>query len=241
MHPSYLSACSESAAEVETAGYLMPYGRSALSVGGLMMPLLHPGRDNERPFEGKTIILCVSEEAAATGETTLENWLFVFEVAGATVKVVRDDHGGDSVVRADSSAAVAKDLGSDNRCTPQGARRLLAEGRVHCVIGPSMDGAAPQATTSTAAAAAVLQAAVNAGTPTGTLEWAAQCMAHGRFLLPSADTCAWFPVHVAAAAGGPTGRTTSTPREIGSGGGGGGGERKTEAGSSASETSGGGA
>eukprot|EP00903_Cladosiphon_okamuranus_P018586 g17109.t1 len=204
LHPSYLGACSQTGARVETAGYLMPYARSALGNRGLIMPPLRSSKG--RPFQGKTIILCVNESTGTGGETTAEDWVVIFRVAGATVKVLEDGgNGGGRGVGGSSgvgpaSATVPERLEAvnSNRCTVEVARKLITEGRVYCVVGPSIGGA-PRATSTTAAAA--LQAAIDAGTLTGTLEWAAQCMVHGRVLLPTADTCPWFPAGVAVEGG----------------------------------------
>lgn len=236
VHPSYLDACSRTGSKVDTAGYLMPFGRSALGSREIIVP---SSSNRDRPFQGKTIILCLTDLVAATDETAVEEWVLIFGIAGATVKVLKDGSGGGSGGAVGAAAAAATNgTKADNRCTVEEARHLLATGHVHCVIGTSNDGA-PRASP---AAAAVLQAAEDVGIPAGTLDWAAQCLAHGRLLLASADTCPWFPAGEVAQ-GDSSGRTTSTATG-GSGGhggcgGGGGGAPKEKAGYSPSVSSGG--
>lgn len=229
VHPFYLHACCRAGAKVDTTGYLLPLGRSALGGRGLILPLRS---SRGRPFQGKTVVLCMDGPAAVGGKVAVEDWAFILSVAGATVKVLEDGGGGGAGggggcrgSEAGASTATTKGGDDDNRCTLDGGRQLLAEGRIHSVVAyTSIHGGAPQAST---AVSAFLQEAVTAGTRTGTLEWAAQCLAHGHLLPPSAETCPWFPVGAAAAAaGGPTDRTSAAP--------GGGRPPKAEAGRSAS-------
>ncbi|CAM9417391.1 unnamed protein product, partial [Scytosiphon promiscuus] len=60
------------------------------------------------------------------------------------------------------------------------AINLIEEGDIFCVIGPK-----------------VTNGRQRMGTPAGSLEWAVQCIAHGRLLLPNARTCPWFPLDAA--------------------------------------------
>lgn len=186
VHPSYVAACRSMATEVETAGYLLPFGRSALLDRGLIMPL-RQARD--RPFQGKNIMLCMDGQGIE--KTTLDNWVLTLTVAGATVTLLQEGSGerkgtgrGMGVAASWSTLEVALDL--------------LKQGQIFCVIGPKRIDGDPVSASSTA----VEEAAVQAGTPAGSLEWAVQCMAHGRLLLPNAGTCPWFPL---GAAGGRSG------------------------------------
>ncbi|CAN0056963.1 unnamed protein product [Ectocarpus sp. 6 AP-2014] len=177
VHPSYVAACSGMEIEVETGRYLLPLGRSGLGNRPLIMPF-RPGRG--RPFQDQLVILCVDNPTA--DQAALENWLFMLKVAGATVRVF--DVGGEG-----GCAEGDADGMEHSRCTHDAALQLLQEGRVCCVIGSEST-----AVGASTARSAIEKAAVEAGTLAGSLEWALQCMAHGRLLLPSAATCPWFPL-----------------------------------------------
>ncbi|CAN0500813.1 unnamed protein product, partial [Ectocarpus sp. 12 AP-2014] len=177
VHPSYVEACSGMEIEVETGRYLLPLGRSALG----NRPLIMPFRSSRgRPLQDHLVILCVDNPTA--GQAALDNWLFILKVAGATVRVL--DVGGEGGCAGENADGV-----EHSRCTHDAALQLLQEGRVYCVIGSEST-----SVRYSAARSEIQKAAVEAGTLTGSLEWALQCMAHGRLLLPSAATCPWFPL-----------------------------------------------
>ncbi|CAM9261832.1 unnamed protein product [Ectocarpus sp. 4 AP-2014] len=177
VHPSYVEACSGMEIEVETSRYLLPLGRSGLGNRPLIMPFRSSRR---RPFQDQLVILCVDNPT--TDQAALENWLFILKVAGATVRVL--DVGGEGGCAGGNADGV-----EHSRCTHDAALQLLEKGRVYCVIGSETT-----AVRYSAARSEIQKAAVKAGTLTGSLEWALQCMAHGRLLLPSAATCPWFPL-----------------------------------------------
>lgn len=177
VHPSYVEACSGMEIEVETGRYLLPLGRSGLG----NRPLIMPFRSSRgRPFQDQLVILCVDNPTA--DQAALENWLCILKVAGATVRVL--DVGGEGDCAGGNADGV-----EHSRCTYDAAFQLLQEGRVYCVIGSEST-----AVRVSAARSEMEKAAVEAGTLAGSLEWALQCMAHGRLLLPSAATCPWFPL-----------------------------------------------
>ena len=195
VHPLYLDACKIMATEVDTAGYLLPLGRSALLGRGLIMPPTKTTRD--RPFQGKTILLHMN----GTEKKTLDNWVFTFSLAGAKLKVLQQKGGGHRKgAGAGGGAVPAPGLGAAvdaSWCALTDALSLLEGGKIFCVVGPKQgDGDAVPAWLS-----AVQDAAMKAGTPAGSLEWAIQCMAQGRFLIPDAGTCPWFPLGAAGAGG----------------------------------------
>lgn len=177
VHPSYVEACSGMEIEVETGRYLLPLGRSGLGNRPLIMPF-RSGRG--RPFQDKLVILCVDNPM--TDQTALEKWLFILKVAGAKVQVL-DNRGRGGWAGGDVDGV------EQSRCTHNVALQLLQEGRVHCVIGSEST-----AVGDSAARSEIEKAAVEAGTLSGSLEWALQCIAHGRLLFPSAATCPWFPL-----------------------------------------------
>ncbi|CAB1098877.1 unnamed protein product [Ectocarpus sp. CCAP 1310/34] len=178
VHPSYVEACSGMEIEVETGRYLLPLGRSGLG----NRPLIMPFRSSRgRPFQDQLVILCVDNPTV--DQAALENWLFILKVGGATVRVL--DVGGEGGCAGGNADGV-----EHSRCTHDAALQLLQEGRVYCVIGSEST-----AVRYSAARSEIQKAAVEAGTLTGSLEWALQCMAHGRLLLPSAATCPWFPLN----------------------------------------------
>eukprot|EP00903_Cladosiphon_okamuranus_P007681 g7445.t1 len=211
VHPNYVETCIMMATEVDTNGYLLPLGRSALLGRGLIMP--HPSARG-RPFQGKTILLCMHGPDAE--RQTLNNWVFTLGMAGAALKVLQQEGSGDWK-GAGGGGGAAPGLGGAvdaSWCTLGAALKLLVGGEVFCVIGPKRgDGDAVPASL-----VDLEDAAMKAGTPAGSLEWAIQCMAQGRFLLPAAGTCLWFPL--GATAGG------VDKKSSGRGGGGGGSRRR---------------
>lgn len=196
VHPSYIAACTSMATEVETAGYLLPFGRSALRDRRVIMP---HRQARDRPFQGKNVMLCMDGQGVE--QTALGNWVFILTVAGATVKLLQEGGGERKGVGVGAGLEVSWS-------TLEVALDLLKEGHVFCVIGPKRVDGDPVS----ASSLAVEEAAVQAGTPAGSLEWAVQCMAHGRFLLPNVGTCPWFPL---GAAGGGSGGGCSLASSVG--------------------------
>lgn len=188
VHPSYLAACASIATEVRTDGYLLPLGRSALGDRGLVMPSRSA---KDRPFQGKTIMLCM--DGSEGDRATLGNWVLTLNLAGATVKLLQES-GGE---RKGGGAGAGLGVVEASWCTVEAAIKLVEDGDIFCVIGPKItDGCSVLPAT-----AAVAEAAEKMGTPAGSLEWAIQCIAHGRLLLPNARTCPWFPLDTPGADG----------------------------------------
>ncbi|CAM9503688.1 unnamed protein product, partial [Ectocarpus sp. 13 AM-2016] len=206
VHPSWVGACSSVATVIPPLGYILPLGRSALGDRGLLMPPVGSARG--RPFQGKNIIFC--GDGLDGGKNAVDNWVFSLTVAGATVIVLHEGGGGGGDKKNAGAASPGTEAG---RCTLESALKLVKDGQVFCVIGSkSADGGLASAST-----AAVEEAAEVMGTPAGSLEWATQCIIHGRLLLPNAGTCPWFPL--GGSGGGGAGGGS------GSGAGGGGGSR----------------
>ncbi|CAN0177043.1 unnamed protein product [Ectocarpus sp. 12 AP-2014] len=204
VHPSWVGACSSVATVIPPLGYILPLGRSALGDRGLLMPPVGSARG--RPFQGKNIIFC--GDGLDGGKNAVDNWVFSLTVAGATVIVLHEGGRGDK-----KNAGAASPGTEAGWCTLESALKLVKDGQVFCVIGSkSADGGSASAST-----AAVEEAAEVMGTPAGSLEWATQCIIHGRLLLPNAGTCPWFPLGGSGGGGGGAGS--------GSGAGGGGGSR----------------
>eukprot|EP00752_Nemacystus_decipiens_P016548 g14790.t1 len=216
VHPLYVDACEVMAIEVDTPGYLLPLGRSALLDRGLIMP--SPSATRDRPFQGKTIMLHMHGTDAE--KKNLNNWVFTLSLAGATLRVLQQERGGIGDRKgagAGGGAVPAPGLGAAvnaSWCAVEDALSLLEAGKIFCVIGPgrSDSDAAP------AWLAAVEDAAVRSGTPAGSLEWAIQCMAQGRFLLPDAGTCPWFPLGASATAAAAAGVGGGSADQTGTGG-----------------------
>ncbi|CAN0483043.1 unnamed protein product, partial [Ectocarpus sp. 8 AP-2014] len=215
VHPSWVGACSSVATVIPPLGYILPLGRSALGDRGLLMPPVGSARG--RPFQGKNIIFC--GDGLDGGKNAVDNWVFSLTVAGATVIVLHEGGGGGGGGGGDRKNAGAVSLGTEaGRCTLERALKLVKDGQVFCVIGPkSADGGSASAST-----AAVEEAAEVMGTPAGSLEWATQCIIHGRLLLPNAGTCPWFPL---GGSGSGSGGGGGGGGGSGSGAGGGGGSR----------------
>ena len=109
--------------------------------------------------------------------------------------------GGGGGRRGEKGAATAVAGGGGSRCTLETALDLVQRGLIYCVIGASSsDGSGARA--DVASSRKRLQdAALKAGAAAGTFEWAVQCMAHKRLLLPHAGTCPWFPLCTSADGG----------------------------------------
>ncbi|CAM9398603.1 unnamed protein product [Ectocarpus sp. 4 AP-2014] len=193
VHPSWVGACSSVATVIPPLGFMLPLGRSALGDRGLLMPAVGSARG--RPFQGKNIMFC--GDGLDGGKNAVDNWVFSLTVAGATVMVLHEGGGGGG--GGDKKNAGAASPGMEaGRCTLESALKLVKDGQVFCVIGPkSADGGSASAST-----AAVEEAAEVMGTPAGSLEWATQCIIHGRLLLPNAGTCPWFPLGGSGGGGG---------------------------------------
>ena len=215
VHPSYVIACSRMVTELDPTPHLLPLGRSALGDRGLIMPFHSavPGGGDlagrgsalpgDRPFHGKHVLLYMGESASASNT---DKWVFTLSVAGATVTTLDTSSdgtsggGGGAGRRGEKAAAATGDGGS--RCTLETALDLVQKGLIHCVIGPNSSDGFGARTDVPPSRNRLEIATVKAGTAAGTFEWAVQCMAHRRLLLPNASTCPWFPLCASVGGGG---------------------------------------
>lgn len=203
VHPAYVSMCVSQKAALDPTLYLLPLGRSALTGQPLVMPKRSVGGEGryggsenestgERPFKGKTILFFSGEP---------EKWTFTLKVAGAAVTVLEESGKGKGGDRKNARVAAAGGDESD-RCTLKDALHQLRRGGFGYLVGPiNSDGAGAGSGLAKDTRTRLVAAATQGGVLSGSLEWAIQCMAHGRLISPAADVCPLFPLGTASDSG----------------------------------------
>lgn len=188
VHPLYLDHIQGACAAADTTNYLLPVGRSALSDRSLIMPhspTFGPrghsgsvgGASDNGPFHGKKVL--VHGDGGYS-----PSWDLILWVAGACVTTI--DTKGRCFGGLPSDWAPVAD--GDN---VEYVSNCLRKGRFDYLISLYESGAEQSEQT-------LVAAACETGVTLGSMEWAAQCIAHGRILAPLALFCPWFPLKTAA-------------------------------------------
>lgn len=164
------------------------------------MPDRSTSSSRERPFQDKKVLLFLGDGKDQPSE---ERWALILRMGGAKATTLDDScntggggggRGGGGEVRNTERGSAAAEGAYDRRCNTETALALLRKGDFHYLIGPEASGISDRAMeTREKLRAAALRAGVTSGTP----EWAAQCIMHGRPLVPGAGTCSWFPLEAA--------------------------------------------
>lgn len=214
VHPSCIEQCTVC---LETTNYLLPVGRSALLDRGL---LFYPGgynvhgrldeissntslgRDYDtwrpnrgRPFQRKSVLIHLGARTPhKPPDLELTLW-----AAGAEVATI-GPNGLGGFLRSPG----------DSNSDLEMVVNLLKQGRFECFVGledglSGNSGGGAGSETSAVRPHAIMRkqlvrAARAAGVQTGTMEWAAQCILHGRLL--DARTCPWFSLEIGQDSGG---------------------------------------
>lgn len=231
VHPLYLTACQKAKTKLDTTGYLLPLGRSALADRDVVMPrrAIYPHATNcgsynncrRGPFWGKRVLLFVG---GSTSSSPASTWGRIMIAAGAEVTKAGAD-GRVTVANGTGVSMAGRDRDCDTINNFENMLNGLRHGRFDFLIAPEMDMADMRASGnvdgdgehSRRARIQVVVTAQQGGVLAGTLEWAAQCIINGRVLSPDTAVCPWFPLDVRKRVSSDDNCVTSERKEIGGG------------------------
>lgn len=186
VHPLYLDHIQGARVPADTQNYLLPIGRSALSDRSLIMP--HPPTFGGKRAGGQYVSGAPPDDGPFQGKNVLihgdrgysPSWNLILWVAGACVTTI--DAADGHLAGLPSNWPPVTD--GDN---VKYVSNCLRQGKFDFFI--SLDESGGKRSQQQLAAAAC-----EVGVTLGSMEWASQCIAHGRILAPLADFCPWFPL-----------------------------------------------